>query len=265
VRLWQEQAAADFKVGAPEIVRFNGIIDEHITAAVISYKDEESQYRDRFLGMLGHDLRNPINAVMLGTISLANQGLRERQLNTLARIQNGARRLSGMVDDLVDFARGRLGSPIPITRSVANLAILVREIVDEVQLANPGCAIDCQAEPELNGEWDTARLKQLFSNLLLNAIQHGTGDRVRITAKIDGGSAVVEVHNTGPAIAAEMQATIFEPLVRVGTSPDKSGLGLGLFIAREIATAHHGTISLTSTDRAGTTFTVRLPRHNNAE
>jgi signal transduction histidine kinase len=261
VRLWREQAPADFKVGAPEIVRFNGIIDEHITAAVISYKEEENQYRDRFLGMLGHDLRNPINAVMLGITSLANQGLSERQLNTLARIQNGARRLSGMVDDLVDFTRGRLGSPIPITRSAANLAILVREIVDEVQLANPRCAIECQTEPELNGEWDSARLKQLFSNLLLNAIQHGTGDRVRITAKIDGSSVVVEVHNSGPAIPADLQATIFEPMVRARASAqDRNGLGLGLFIAREIVSAHHGTISVTSSDKAGTSFVMRLPR-----
>lgn len=261
LRLWQEQAPNNFNAGAAQIARFDGLVDEHITAAVVSYKEREGQYRDRFLGILGHDLRSPINAILLGTTHLATQGLGERQLKTLTRIQNSTRRLSAMVNDVVDFARGRLGSPMPITTAAANLGIVVGEIVDEVQLANPGYAIDFEAEPEVNGEWDTERLKQLVSNLLINSIQHGTEERVKITVKSEGSSAVVEVHNRSPAIPSDLLATIFEPSVRGSAAhQDKAGLGLGLFIAREIVSAHHGTIAVSSAESTGTTFVVRLPR-----
>jgi signal transduction histidine kinase len=151
----------------------------------------------------------------------------------------------------------------PITTAAANLGIVVGEIVDEVQLANPGCAINFEAEPEVNGEWDTERLKQLVSNLLINSIQHGTEERVKITVKSEGSSAVVEVHNRSPAIPPDLLATIFEPLVRGSAAyQDKAGLGLGLFIAREIVSAHHGRIAVSSAESTGTTFVVRLPRRS---
>jgi signal transduction histidine kinase len=262
LRLWQEQAPNDFNSGGAEISRFDELVDEHITAAVVSYKERESQYRDRFLGILGHDLRNPINAISSGATHLATQGLNERQLKTLARIQNSTRRLSAMVNDIVDFARGRLGSPMPIVTALVNLSVVVSEIVNEVQLANPGCAIDFEAEPAVDGEWDTERLKQLIANLLINAVQHGTGERVKVTVTSDGSSAVIEVHNRSPVIPPDLLATIFEPMVRGSANQDGSGLGLGLFIAREIVSAHHGTIAVNSAEDTGTTFVVRLPRHS---
>jgi signal transduction histidine kinase len=237
------------------------VIDENVTAAVSYYKERESQYRDRFLGILGHDLRNPINAILLATTSLADQGLSEQQLHTVTRILRSTRRLAGMVNDILDFARGRLGSPTPITITAANFGIVVHEVVDEVQSAHPGRRIDVEADGDLNGEWDTDRLKQMISNLLINAIQHGSGEHFTITTKSDDTFVLLEVHNTGPAISDELLATMFDPLVRGSNlNQDKIGLGLGLFIVNEIVSAHKGSIAVTSSEHAGTTFVLRLPR-----
>src|SRR5216683_3896458 len=258
--LWREREPSGFNIGATQITRFAEVIDEHVTAAVSYYKERESQYRDRFLGILGHDLRNPINAILLGTTSLADQGLSEQQLHTVTRILRSTRRLAGMVNDILDFARGRLGNPMPITIAAANLGIVVREVVDEVQSANPGCRIGVAADGDLNGDWDTDRLKQMVSNLLINAIQHGSGEHVTIAAKSDDTFILLEVHNTGPAIAEELLAAMFDPLVRGSNlNQGKMGLGLGLFIVNEIVSAHKGSIAVTSSEHAGTTVVVRLP------
>ncbi len=260
LRLWRERDPGGFKIGATQITRFAEVIDEHVTAAVSYYKERESQYRDRFLGILGHDLRVPINAILLGTTSLVDQELSEQQLHTVTRILRSTRRLAGMVNDILDFARGRLGSPMPITMAAANLGIVVREVVDEVQTANPGCRIDVAADGDLNGDWDTDRLKQMVSNLLINAIQHGSGEYVTITTKSHDTFVLLEVHNTGPAVSEELLATMFDPLVRGSNlNQGKMGLGLGLFIVNEIVSAHKGSIAVTSSEHAGTTVVVRLP------
>jgi signal transduction histidine kinase len=166
-----------------------------------------------------------------------------------------------MVSDLLDFSRGRLGSPMPIAASADNLGQLVTAVVDEVQTASPQSIVDFESNGDLEGYWDSERLKQLVSNLLWNAIQHGTGKAILVTAAGEENSVVIDVHNEGPPIPKELQATMFDPLVQ-GKTPDptRTGLGLGLFIVNEIVAAHHGTIVVTSTEDSGTTFSVRLPR-----
>ena len=167
-----------------------------------------------------------------------------------------------MVSDILDFARGRLGSPMPITPAAANLGTLVREVADEVQSANPGFSLDVDTNGDLSGDWDTERLKQLLSNLLLNAIQHGNGKNVAVTTKSDETVVLLEVCNEGPPIPKELLGTMFDPLVHGRSSDQNSaGLGLGLFIVNEIVSAHKGTIAVTSSQDVGTTFSVRLPRH----
>jgi signal transduction histidine kinase len=179
----------------------------------------------------------------------------------VARILNSARRLNRMVGDLLDFSRGRLGSPMPIAATEANLGQLVREIVNEVQTASPQFTICFESNGDLEGRWDVERLKQVASNLLLNAIQHGTGKEIEVTVTGEENSVVLAVQNQGPPIPQELQVTMFDPLVQSKTpDPTRSGLGLGLFIVNEIVAAHHGTIVVTSTQDSGTTFSVRLPR-----
>jgi signal transduction histidine kinase len=148
-----------FAKGAEEITRFTGAIDQAVAETVPVYEQREAQYRDRFLGILGHDLRNPLNAISLNAMSLAGaKELNEKQLGAVSRILTSVRRLDHMVNDILDFARGRLGTPMAITPVAANLGTLTREIADEVQSANPGFSIDVGTQGDLSGEWDPERL-----------------------------------------------------------------------------------------------------------
>jgi signal transduction histidine kinase len=264
LRLWRATDFDGFAHGAEEMSRLTETIDQAVEQTVSIYEQREARYRDRFLGMLGHDLRNPLNAILMGAVSLADApALDDHQRGTVSRILGSVRRLDRMVGDILDFARGRLGSPMPIVLTPINLGTALREIVDEVQSAHPGFAIDLAVNGELSGEWDPERLKQAASNLLQNAIQHGTGKKVALAATSDEDFVLLEVHNDGPPIPKEMLGAIFDPLVH-GRSSDQSkmGLGLGLFIVNEIVSAHRGTIAVTSSAEEGTTFSVRLPRYS---
>ncbi|MGH7916134.1 MAG: sensor histidine kinase [Candidatus Binataceae bacterium] len=260
-RLWRELDPEGFALGAAELVRFSELIDENLARAVPYYVERETQYRDRFLGILGHDLRNPLNAMSLAATALSRQGLNKQQLRAVSRILNGARRLSGMVNDLLDFARGRLGQPMTLTLTPADLGTVIDEVVDEVRVTFSNCVITFDGHGDLAGKWDCARMRQMVSNLLLNAILHGTGEQASITAGGDGAGVTLEFHNAGQPIAQELIGKIFDPLVQ-GQSWAKQGkgLGLGLFIVKEIVTAHSGTVSVTSSEADGTTFSVCLPR-----
>jgi signal transduction histidine kinase len=260
-RLWRISDPESFAAGAAEIVRLGEAIDQNIAEAIPYYEEREVHYRDRFLGILGHDLRNPINSISVGASLLATQGLNEKQQDTVTRILRSTQRLDRMVTDILDFARGRLGSPMPLTLARANLAALVHEVVDEVRSTHAGLEIQFDSDGDLSGSWDAERIKQMASNLLMNAVQHGSGEKITVTAMGEQDSVLLKVHNDGPPIAKEMIVTIFDPLVQ-GGDPDRerAGLGLGLFIVKEIVSAHRGTITVNSTQDGGTIFSVRLPR-----
>jgi signal transduction histidine kinase len=261
LRLWRASYPQAFREGAGEVSRLTEAIDEIVAQSVQVYEQREAKYRDRFLGMLGHDLRNPLNSISLGAASLAEaSGLSSAHRVTVSRILNSVRRLDRMVSDILDFARGRLGSPMPLFVAPTDLEALLREIADEVQSTNPGYTIELKVEGDVAGEWDADRLKQATSNLLLNAIQHGGGQRIGLFARRDGDFVVVQVHNEGPPIPKDLLGAMFDPLVH-GKSSDQNrpGLGLGLFIVNEIVSAHHGSIEVSSSAQEGTTFTVRLP------
>jgi len=260
-RLWRTSDPESFAAGAAEIVRFGEAIDQNIAEAIAYYEEREVHYRDRFLGMVGHDLRNPLNAIVIGAQALALQPLTEKQRAIVARIARSTQRLDWMVNDLLDFARRRLGGSMPVALEQADLAALVHEVIDEVRSTHDGSEIQFAAEGDLSGSWDPQRIKQMLTNLLLNAIEHGDGHKITVTASGDRDTVLLAVHNDGPPIAKEMIPTIFDPLVR-GDDPvsKRTGLGLGLFIVREIVSVHRGTITVESSDDQGTTFSVRLPR-----
>ena len=263
LRLWRETDPDGFLHGGEEITRFGDAVDRAVAETVPAYEQRDARYRDRFLAMLGHDLRNPLNAILLSAMSLAGaEGLNEKQLGTVSRIGSSARRLNQMVNDILDFARGRLGSPMPITRVRANLGTLAREVADEVRSANPEFLVDVDTHGDSDGDWDGERLKQLLSNLLTNAIQHGGAKKVGLSVKGEENLVFLEVHNEGPPIRKELLGTMFDPLVQGRSSTQNpTGLGLGLFIVKEIVSAHNGTVSVASSEDAGTTFSVSLPRH----
>jgi signal transduction histidine kinase len=259
-RLWRISEPESFAAGAAEIVRFCEAIDQNIAEAIPHYQEREAHYRDRFLGMLGHDLRNPLDSISVCTTLLARQGLSEAQAGTLTRITRSTHHLDRMVRDILDFARGRLGSPMPLDLKQTDLASLLRDVVDEVGITHPEVPIRFNSTGDLRGAWDPERLRQMGANLLINAVSYGGGDAVAITASSAQDEVLIDVHNGGPPIRPELIPTIFDPLVQ-GENPDTSrtGLGLGLFIVKEIVSAHRGSIAVKSTQESGTTFSVRLP------
>jgi signal transduction histidine kinase len=178
-----------------------------------------------------------------------------------------AKSMANLIRDLLDFSAAELGGRMPVSPATADLAEVCGEVVDEVRTVHPDCAIDLQTRGDLSGEWDADRLRQVVANLVVNAVQHsGNTCGADVLAAPAGPDAVIlTVHNGGPPIPAEVLPTIFEPLVRDASRESEArrrpgSIGLGLFIARAIATAHGGTIDVASTAGAGTTFTLHLPR-----
>lgn len=227
---------------------------------------ETALLRDHFVGILGHDLRNPLAATRAGLDLLLTQPLAEKQAKIVRRIAASTDRMVRMIGDLLDFTQGRLGGGIPVKPRPTNLHDVVRQTVEELQLAHQARSFELVADGDGSGEWDPDRLTQVVSNLIGNALQHGCEDSpVRVTARGDGTSVLLEVHNQGQPIPEHLLPVIFEPFR--GTTPGQrrfggQSLGLGLWIAHEIVRAHGGTIDVRSTEGEGTTFTVRLPRQS---
>ena len=211
--------------------------------------------RDRVLGILGHDLRNPLSSIsMAAEYLLQLEPIDENARRSAARIARMAERMTRIIRDLLDFARGRFGVGIPVQRKACDLGVIARAVVDE-HTPPAGRSIHVQVSGDVRGAWDEGRIGQAMSNLVANALVHGEGD---VTLDVgDRGDAVrVTIHNEGTPIPESVRATLFEPFHR---STGGSGLGLGLYIVREIARAHGGQVSVAS-DPTGTTFTMTLPR-----
>ena len=215
------------------------------------------------LGVVGHDLRSPLQAIKMTSKLLVQKGdLTQEQAERVLRISRGADRIAGIIRDLLDYTRAHHGETLQIERTEIDLNELCRAIVLETQSIHPERDIAFASSGRCLGAWDPARLGQVISNLLSNALQHGGPScRVRVALVADEAGATITVFNDGPPIPREAQTTIFEPYRRadVGGRQNGSGLGLGLFIVREIARAHGGDVALESAD-SGTSFIVRLPR-----
>lgn len=245
-------------VGAAKIVR-------DVTADREAMRERE-RTRDLFLGMLSHDLRTPLNAIAISAETLRRR-VAESDRAVVARISNGVERMSRMIGQLLDVTRSRLGGGIPIRLEAADLASVCRATADEFEAVHPG-RIHVLLEGELLGRWDADRLHEVVSNLLSNALLYGATDHpVTLSARGDGpSSVVVDVMNRGPEVPASLLPLLFDPFRRGPGEERRSGegLGLGLYIAREIVRAHHGEITVRSSAAEGTTFTVTLPRSADA-
>jgi len=220
-----------------------------------------SELREQFIAILGHDLRNPLQAV------LASGELLERRLTDPAqqliasRIKTHVRRMTSLIDDVLDFARGHLGRGIGLELAdVDHINNGLTTVIQELQVAQPDCKILSKIEVNRSVRCDLGRLQQVVSNLLGNALTHGQpGSVVKISAGNDERDLVLEVWNAGEPIAPASLVKIFEPFWRHSVSASRNGLGLGLHICSQIVRAHQGQISVTSTVQDGTRFTVRLP------
>jgi len=220
------------------------------------------RFNEMFTAILGHDLRNPLAAITTAAQLALNRKQPEKISKPLTRILASSRRMARMIDQLLDFTRLRSGAGVPIECSSVDMGQVVRQVVDEIDYANPEWTLELQQHGDTAGHWDPDRLSQLFSNLVGNAVRHGAieqGVRVRIDGN-DHSTVSVSVHNGG-AIHPDILPSVFDPMTGVRERRARSqGLGLGLFISNQVARAHGGSIDVQSSPEAGTTFTVSLPR-----
>ncbi|XYD06903.1 GAF domain-containing sensor histidine kinase [Methylobacterium sp. NMS12] len=219
---------------------------------------EASELREQFIAVLGHDLRNPLAAISGGTTLLLKRPPEEKQKTILLMMTASVQRMNGLIGNLMDFARGRLGGGLTLKTETKLLTPTLMHVVDEIRTAWPDRVIETDFELEEPVTADHSRISQLFSNLLGNAITHGSPDKpitVRATNNDEG--LRLAVCNSGKAIPDDLRASLFKPFYR-GNGGSLQGLGLGLFIVSEIARAHGGNMAVTSDD-VQTCFTLSIP------
>ena len=218
------------------------------------------ELREQFIAVLGHDLRNPLAAISMGATLLQCKAADPAAVVTAAeRIQRSSKRMSALIDDVLDFARGRLGSGIGVEfAETSTLGQSLEGVTAELREAHPDRRIVSDIAVDAPVRCDPERIQQLLSNLLGNALAHGLPDApVRVRAWLEGRDVVVEVHNEGEPIPADRLGKVFEPFWR--RSASREGLGLGLYICSQIAKSHGGRLDATSTAGQGTSFFARLP------
>jgi PAS domain S-box-containing protein len=232
-------------------------------AAALAEKARTQEFQERFLAILGHDLRNPLASIDMGAGLLRQRTSDSAMIRVLDRMNTSSRRMSRMIEQILDLTRTRLGGGLELKPEAVDLFDTLTVIVDELRTANASRAIELRC-PSLPGTWDRDRLEQVFSNLIGNAILHGDPKLlVTIDARPERDAVVVEIHNRGEPIPEAIQGELFNPFrrgERESRTSKTAGLGLGLYISREIVLAHGGTMDFRSNVSDGTTFRVTLPR-----
>jgi phosphoserine phosphatase RsbU/P len=225
---------------------------------------ETANLREQFIAVLGHDLRNPLAAISAGARILQRSGAlrNHNELRVLDMINNTVTRMSDLIDNVLDFARGRLGGGITLSRDANRpLEPILEQIIDELRTASPGRIIETTIAITEPVKCDRSRIGQLVSNLIGNALTHGAPDKpVRVRARTEGGIFELSVANAGEPIPETTMHRLFEPFFRGDVHDSRQGLGLGLHIASQIAQAHGGRLAVTSTPDE-TRFVFTMPLH----
>lgn len=263
IHLWTTQQDTATAADLQDMIRFNEGIDQAIAESITTYTRDVSETRDRFLAILGHDLRTPLGAIITSAGFMRDVApLPEPHLSLVGRIEQSARRMNQMVTDLLEFTRTRFGDSIPVIAADMDLKAVIDDAASEVRASNASIDLHVSVEGDLRGHWDRARLTQALINLLSNAVQHGDATRpVTMHAVRTDTEILIRVHNEGRAIPPEEVEHLLDPMkesVR-GSVEDRQHLGLGLYIVDQIAKAHAGAVEVQSSAAGGTTFTLRLP------
>ena len=258
-RLNTPQTVGMFKLFAELIATHLDAVDRLVaTEAKLLTERQTAELREQFIAVLGHDLRNPLASIAAGTRMLAKAKSKAATDEILGLMQKSAARMSNMIDNVLDFARGRLGSGIALNRSPEPLQPVLKQVIAELRASYPDRKVEAKFSLGQPVDCDSGRIAQLFSNLLGNALTHGSpASPVRVQAVTRDGAFELSVANSGDPIPPEAMERLFQPFYRVAVQRSL-GLGLGLYIASEIARAHNGTLSVDSS-KDETRFTFRMP------
>ncbi len=267
LKLWLADKSCDSHEQAEEILRFNEAIDQALAESIARYSEASAQAQDIFLGVLGHDLRDPLNAIGAGAQFLTQFGDADsRSVKLGAQMHTSVLRMTKMIDNLLNFTQSRIGGGLKISLSYIDLAQISRDVVAEFRMSYPDKTITNKMEGNCGGNWDAGRLSQVYQNLISNAFQYGDPETgVAVLTKDSGEHVTITVQNYGPLISADNQTKIFDLMQRasnIEAGGKDRNLGLGLYIVREIAIAHQGKVSVSSTKEQGTIFTVELPKYS---
>jgi signal transduction histidine kinase len=260
------------KLSSPETIEtfrlFAELIATHLNVldrlksneAVLSDERKTSELREQFIAVLGHDLRNPLASIAAGARLLLPKVNGDAQATEIfGMMQKSISRMTSLVDNIMDFARGRLGAGITLDRSPQSVQPILTQVIEELRSINPDRKIDADLRLTDDINCDGPRIGQLFSNLLANALTHGSPDRrIFVEATTHAGEFELSISNSGKAISPEAMAKLFQPFYRGEVRKSLQGLGLGLFISSEIAKAHGGSLTVASNARE-TRFTFRMP------
>jgi sigma-B regulation protein RsbU (phosphoserine phosphatase) len=256
--------ARDRDIYERELIQSRKRLEELVAEATRLHAEAKDRalFAEQMIGIVSHDLRNPLTSISIGAALLARGELSESQQRTLTRISRSTDRASRLIADLLDFTQARVGKGLSVTREPIDLHEAIAQAVDELASVYSTRTLDHVRVGEGTCSADGNRLAQLVGNLVANAMAYGDPDSpVTVTSLIDDTSFSVAVHNHGAPIPQELQATLFQPMTRGSHATNKGrSVGLGLFIVREIARAHGGSASVTSTAEAGTTFRATFNR-----
>lgn len=259
-KLKNEGVIGMFKLFA-ELIAFHLQTGHELATAQADLYDARatSELREQFIAVLGHDLRNPLASVAAGTRLLQKTKLEDKAVTILDMMGKSVARMAALVDNVMDFARGRLGGGLTMLRTAEPLEPALQHVVDELRSAYPDRQIEADFNLTRPVQADRARVAQLLSNLVANALVYGAeGEPVRVAALTTPTQLELSVSNKGPAMSLETRRRLFQPFARGDVRPNQQGLGLGLYIANEIARAHGGAIDVASTADE-TRFTFRMP------
>lgn len=266
LRLWLANCRVDDEHDKQDMIRFNEAVDQALIESIATFGQAVESTRKTILGVLGHDLRSPLGAVMMASDLLReSQSVTSKEMKLATQISASAHRANQMVGDLLDLARCNLGSGIPVHPERADLRPLCASVVEELRTGFPHVQIVMHAREDVPGMYDPGRIEQVFTNLIGNAVRHGDSKHpIIVTLSRNHEGAVFSVQNRGEPIPAGAMPHLFDPQARYSSYAasergSSAGLGLGLFIAAQIASAHGGRVDVVSTVEQGTVFTVVLP------
>lgn len=257
LRLWRDLHLPDEHV-VTDLMRFNEAIDQALAESVLRYEQQVEHWRHIFLGVVGHDLRTPLNAIAL-TAELMRAQAPDKLCGHAVIVAKGTRRISSMLDSLLDYSNSQIGTPMAVQMEAASLCQACEDEVEILRAAFPKAQIELDCVGRADGHFDISRVREALSNLVANAIQHGKGATAHVKVHARGDRLEIVVSNRGE-IAAEKLTGIFEPLKRGEgyKTGHRTNLGLGLFICKQIAQAHAGDIAVQS-EGGEVRFTMAFP------